>query len=351
MKKLLFSVAILAVAASCSKSEVVDMPQTSQIGFTTLNDRVISKAANDGDDAFRVFAQKGDASAWFIEDYVDYSDSATAIAPVGGPYYWPTDGSSMKFYAYAPYTTSGCNVAEGTPATDAITLTYTVPADAQEDFTVAAPITYTDEDAYPASGAVEFTFSHMLSKVTVYVRLKGEGEGAEGTDTDFAANYYVSDDDSTVTGALDAPFTATFVPKTYDMVVADGIAGKYTSSAASTSLSSASYDEYTSYYIAPQPFAGCTLQINGLTVRDAITHSPIFNGDMSILTLTGKELNADGVDTTTSAFEAGKHYVFTVTVSGSSTEEDGDPLVEITFKAENVEWTEAGDYTVGLDQE
>ncbi len=322
MKRFLLSVAILAVAASCSKSEVTNLPQTNQIGFSTLNDRVVSKAANDSQSDYSVFAVNSKATtAWAINDYVTSATSTTpadktaAAAPAGGPYYWPLDDAKMSFYAYAP--DASANVTEVLTDATSIALTYTVPAAANEDFTVATPVL--DQTSITNAGVVDFTFKHMLAKVTVKVIL----------DETTMKNYQISD--GSVAGyTSDKPFTATFTP-IGDTFTVDAING----TAATTSTEStgmAAYSAAQTYMIAPQAFAGCKLQINGITVRNKNTGLPFFATDAYDL----KELVLDGTETgsTDVQFEAGKNYTFTVKISG-------DLATEITFTAATTNWTTA----------
>ncbi|MFI3293677.1 MAG: fimbrillin family protein [Rikenellaceae bacterium] len=327
MKRLLLSVAVLAAFASCSKNEVNEMPQSNQIGFSSLNDRVTSKAANDltGVDAvaFKVFAANGaGATAWYINDYVT-GGATDATAPANGPHYWPTDKSAMAFYAYAPYFSDATNnVTEGT-GMDATTLSYVVPADAQEDFTVATPVTCAGgEEAYPES--VDFTFKHMLAKVTVQVKL----------DVDYGKNNYIS---TSFTDAADAPFTATFtaLKNALSVDAQDAVAAlpAETTTNASTALA---YADKQMYYIAPQAFKDCKLQINGITIRNSNTHKQMFTGDLDVITLTGTELQSTG-----ETFVAGNHYILTVTVSADATD-----LIEIKCTADNGEWADSTDVPV-----
>ncbi len=339
MKKLLFSVAILAVAASCSKNEVVEMPQSNAIGFSTLNDRVVSKAANDGNADFRVFADNGGAD-WMIDDYVVNTTTidGTAEAPAEGPYYWPTDASAITFYAYAPYDSDGTNTVDPTESftngAGSLSLAYTVPAGAQEDFTVATPVPYNpsaevDAVAYPETGVVPFVFQHMLAKITVNVDLETE----------------FSKTNTLASTAHTATFTATNVNKL--VVDATGVAAT-TYSLVVTNNDNV-YSGKLSYYIAPQNFAGCILQLNDILVQQTNSEKAVFSGDMSEIVLDGSELSGSG---TVDAFAAGNHYIFNVFISGTSTDDDGNKVLEVKFTANNATWADNPDSDgTDIDQE
>ncbi len=338
MKKILFSVAILAVAASCTKTEVVDVPQTNAISFSTLNNR-ITKAANDANADYKVYAvQSSNTGAWFIDDYVSCGSADTEFSPETKTYYWPTDNSTLDFYAYAPESSSTITPTV-TPAT-AISIAYVVGEDADEDFTLAAPVedqTATSNSTNP--GVVDFEFAHMLSKVTVEITLEEE----------FAKVYEISTSDET---DADAPFTATFAPQ-LDSFTVDVVAGAVNANVdASLSVEGVAYSDSTSYMIAPQAFENCTIQINGITIRHIGNGSTFFPGgvgvDLTTLTLDGTEL---GDEDGGAAFAAGTHYVFTVEISGSSTEEGKDEAVEITMTATTADWNDGGDYNSTLEQD
>ncbi|MFI3317241.1 MAG: fimbrillin family protein [Rikenellaceae bacterium] len=352
MKRIILSVAILAVAASCSKNEVVDIPQTNAIGFSTLNDRV-TKAANDASADYRVFAVEDAAtSAWLInasvagvsqEDATVASTATTATDITGGttgPYYWPAGTAS--FYAYAPYSaTATNNVVETTATTDAtnsvnIALTYTVPAGAQEDFTVAAPVTKAGTTSDPN---VAFTFSHMLSMIEFQVVLD---ESTLGVNYEISTEYDNADD---------APFTVSFSPTKETVTVDADVTAPAPTTVTPAEAISTKYAAYQSYYIAPQDLAGCKVQINGITIRHKTNGSALYDSvDFAEMTLTGNEISQKvGAEIVNKdAFENGKKYIFTVTISSSSTTTDDDSAIEIKFTAATTSW---GDGTgVGLDQ-
>ena len=83
-------------------------------------------------------------------------------------YYWPSNtGWILNFYGFAPEN------AAVTPdlANEKLPITYTVKTratgatgDAQEDFTIAIPKSYT---AVPERGNVHNQFKHMLTKISI----------------------------------------------------------------------------------------------------------------------------------------------------------------------------------------
>ena len=81
MRKILMALAAAAILAGCSKNEQenVDGFTPKQIKFTNLNDK-LTRAANDGNDPYRVYAAWSGGTGWFINDQVSASD-----VPSGGP--------------------------------------------------------------------------------------------------------------------------------------------------------------------------------------------------------------------------------------------------------------------------
>ena len=75
MKKILMALAAAAILAGCSKNEQenVDGFTPKQIKFTNLNDK-LTRAANDGNDPYRVYAAWSGGTGWFINDQVSASD-------------------------------------------------------------------------------------------------------------------------------------------------------------------------------------------------------------------------------------------------------------------------------------
>ncbi len=161
----------------------------------------------------------------------DEANGAYTYSPVK---YWPLDAESVSFFAYSPRVTSenaslfsvSDVAAAGNP-----TVTYTVPADAQEqiDFVTAKSLDRTQDKTYGATGfdgqgAVYFDFMHRLSKIAFSARLTEDyQEGVTLTVT--SLKFYCTDasiinkgtfDLSAQTWTLDG--TSTFPIQTADAV-------------------------------------------------------------------------------------------------------------------------------------
>ncbi len=331
MKKILFAVAMFAVAASCSKTESVDVVGTKQnpIEFETLR-YVPTKAANDDSDNYKVYAQYTDASklsAWFIDGH-DYT-SSNAPTPVAY-YVWPSDGT-LDFYAYSPAgsTSIAPTVVEPestTPTKGSVSLAYTVPASADEDFTVATPVAGLSE------GTVALTFNHMLSKVLFEVRLSDDLIGGVagtsvadmfefGTGNSPVMNFGVKRNSGAVTLNGDAPV---FVVGGTDASPLHS----YTGIGQTTDVGSGVDGNYSvSFNIAPQVSEGSTIDISGIVINNKATGLQHFAGSLSTFTLAAGMIdNTLAHQTSANHFEQGNAYKFIVEIGWSSTSpEPGDP--------------------------
>ena len=177
MKRFLFSVcALAAVVVGCSKSEVLNRPNADMpIEFNPYTGRIpVTRAvAADietlGEAGFRVYAfmhNGTDACDYTATPYMSkvvtfdktLNDGAGAWT-YSGHAYWPAT-NLLNFVAY------GLNAGATEVENDKTTISYTVPVDvaSQKDLLVAynqVNAKYTDEN----QGVVDFTFSHLLSRI------------------------------------------------------------------------------------------------------------------------------------------------------------------------------------------
>lgn len=281
MKKIIFTVAVLAtMLASCSKNEVYDVVGTredSPINFTNLNDKV-TRSANDSKSNYKVYAKStlSGETAWFINDEVKDDNSTES----GNIYFWPS-GATVDFYAWAPSTVTA------TASTYSnLSIDYTVPAGADEDFTVAAPETGL------SSGTVEFKFSHMLTKITVSAELTSKLTAAGYSMTFTSASLGVNSKGGTLTPTATTP--------------------AWTSPANNTS---ATYSGAKSYMVMPQSSENCTVKLVGVTITKG--GATVFSGNMKTYTI------ATG-NVTDNAFAKGSHYNLKLTVDAKAHDDGGE---------------------------
>lgn len=303
MKTMFMGLAALALLlVSCSQNEIFEnaVPSNS-IKFKNLNDRVSSRAANDNDENYGVYAVLNGgtpaATSWFMDNQqVDGTDNS--YSPLK---YWPTTGN-IDFYAYAPYSSANISLTEVTwdalnPVFD---VTYTVPAGADEDFTIVTPV----KGAVQATGQVGLLFSHKLSKV--------------GFTTELAQDL-----------ANDG-FVLTLNSVTMKVAFNQGKNSLASSTADWTDLagSNVSYAGGSSYMIMPQPAPGTEITLNV-----SITHNGadyLINKDLKVIVLQASDL---------ANFVKGTQYIFKVAVGDTTSDVDDNPVFNvISFTSSMSPW-------------
>lgn len=230
--------------------------------------------------------------------------------PQGGPYYWPATGT-VNFYSWAPATVTA------TGTYPALSIAYTVPSAANEDFTIATPKTGLSS----SSGTVALEFAHMLSKISVKATLH-----QDLTD----AGYVLST--TGLTATLDVQSTGGTIVPTTDPAA-------WTSPNATVT----SYTGAASYMIMPQSSVGCAVQVTGgivITKND----NEIYNGSLSKYTIVAGNVTGDN-------FVFGKHYMLNLTISDTSTGGGGEDIFNIiTFSSDLTPWDTEGGTDVPLVQ-
>lgn len=299
MKKIIFMVATVMAFASCSQTELDEnFVGQKEIKFSNLNDKVNSRAANDESADYQVYADwNGSSTEWFIDAVVN----GTSNSPSGGPYHWPNSGT-VDFYSWAPSSVTA------TATYPSLSIAYTVPAAANQDFTIAAPKTGL------SSGTVAFEFAHMLSKISVTASLSQ--------------------------ALLDAGYTlsTTGLAAKLDVQSTGGTVDPKTTPAAWTSpnTTTASYTGAASYMIMPQSSVGCAVQITGgITITK--NGAEIYSADLNKYEIVSGNVSND-------QFAMGKHYMLNLTISDTSTGGGGEDIFNIiNFTANVADWdTPAG---------
>ena len=303
MKKILLLTVAVTLLAGCSKneSEMLKTP-ANEVRFSNLNDR-ITRAANDAGNDYRVYAKStlSSETSWFINDVVD----GTLNTAAAGPYYWPA-AATVSFFAYAP-ATSGTVTA--TYATPSVSIVYTVPSSANEDFTVAEPMTAQSSSTGTPAGTVNFQFEHKLSKVTVNASLSTALSGAGYTISTASAttNFNVASNQGTIDAAVSS------------------------SSFASIGGSSATYSGAMSYMIMPQSTTGATLQVKNVTISRGGT--TIYTGDLAVFSFSAGNISGN-------AFVKNTHYALNLEITNLSHDDGGNLIFgdEIKFSATTTTW-------------
>ena len=328
MKNILFLFAVIgAILASCSNNEVNEIISTKadqQISFRTLRDKTVTRAANDSASAYAVYAKIADATDWFINDLV-----ITETGTYESDYYWPNASTEISFYSFAPASGDGVTVGTPTIATPTIPITFTVPTDADTDFTIATPV----KTAKTSTGIVPLSFNHMLSKVKISAQLS----------TDLTTSKY----------ALSSGYKATLgVPNSVG--TADAAAASPALTPATTATS-AVYSGDTIYYILPQTYTANTTAWNTSTGADVasngncyvtLTDVTITNSGVTVFPTSGttggtlKAYYLESADITSETFLAGKQYNFMITITDLAYDSGGNPVFngKISFTSTVADW-------------
>ena len=163
MKKfLLFLVAATSVA--CSQDETTDaVGKGLPIDFRAAVGTRAMEITNDKISEIAVTAI-GEAGVNYF-DNVKFSKSGSYFTSEY-PYYWPSDGSTLSFYAYAPTPLTGIEGGSVTIKSDNKTVDYTPDSDIslQEDFITA---TATGNKTANEATSVTLAFGHRLSQIEV----------------------------------------------------------------------------------------------------------------------------------------------------------------------------------------
>lgn len=227
MKKQLFLVVVAALAmASCSKDESTGINNGNAIDFRAAMQTRASETTMANITNFFVTALDKNNANYFSDAEFTKDGAFFTSTPA---YYWPSDGSNLSFFAYAPYGGQGIVLSDKTSA-GTPSITYTVPtavAD-QQDLLVAA----TSGMAGNTAAAAPLSFAHALTAVRfttgddmmsgriTKITLKGVyGSGSHTMGSDSWNGYGATTDFSqtlaaTVDGSADqeiTPVAATFM--------------------------------------------------------------------------------------------------------------------------------------------
>ena len=198
MKRFFFTlIALAAVAVSCTKSGLLESPQTYETPITfepytgkapaTKAAAVVTKdIATAG---FRVFGFDATSSALYLNRVVKSTDEGTTW-DYQVPMYWQ-ENQSLRFAAYGlnvnPGTTVATNTGDiaGEPEGSAFVQKSTTPTSADyKKFTYTVPRTVSDQKDLvispytsamtSASGTISINLHHVLSRVGFQLQLEGE---------------------------------------------------------------------------------------------------------------------------------------------------------------------------------
>ena len=312
MKLLVRVICFLSLFTSCSQNTSTDeFVSEEPIAFVNLNNRVTSRAANDSQDDYKLYASTSlSRNQWFIVDEVwgKTAGAYRANVPKKGPYYWLPLPYTFDFYAYAPANSRNIIIGDKFPD---LRVAYQVSAQADEDFTVATPIKRVNYNG--TSKAVDLVFNHMLAKVMISValsdNLKKEGYAIASTN---GANLAVVK----TTGIIVLPESAEW--------------GILPGSISNRTI----YTGRNTYLIMPQKASDCLVQVKGVRIVKA--GQEVFKGDL-------KNYPIKATDVKENLFKKGHAYQLNFVVDANMTDDDGSDRLfdtELTFSATSAGWTE-----------
>ena len=160
--------------AGCSQNEIVEtaQPGNEAVGFSVYSGVhtravVTDYAAIQGKNVGFGVVALTDGNVLHMKDTnVKYSSEGSAGWKYSPLIYWPNDGSSLSFYAFAPY--NGADISKGASSADfesttapSVTLTLQTPKK-MVDLVAAKAENKTSEN-----GAVSLLFAHVLSRVAL----------------------------------------------------------------------------------------------------------------------------------------------------------------------------------------
>ena len=277
--------ALLALSlAACNNEEITTTPDARvalQVtgGIQTRAYDAIWEA-NDEIGIFGFTQEDAPAQAYSNVRYVTTGGNGT-FTPDGTTIYLPTDGSSLDFVAYYPYTT--------TAMTDGV---YIVNVTDQSDLSAIDLMAASKQTGNRIENTVTFNFVHKLSKV-IFTFKPGDGM----TDTELAG--------------MTVQLTNQQTLATFDVTQPDGEVVVGTNTPATLTLNTAADGSSSEGIVLPSSdFSGMTLH---LELSDG---SSFFNWDLN--------------NSIADKFEAGKKYVYDITVNRTglgvtSTIEDWTP--------------------------
>lgn len=170
MKKQVLMMAALALAlGGCSKTETTDVAQGRAIGFDTFvgkSTKAVTEVDNNSLTKFYVFGSYGSTGSW-TPVFTNVGVSGGTVGTGGTEWtpeqtaYWQPS-TTYHFGAYS----NGNNSLDGASFNaESQTLTFTDYAVGDNDLIAAIPEDKTTDATVTDEGAVELTFSHLLSQV------------------------------------------------------------------------------------------------------------------------------------------------------------------------------------------
>ena len=205
MRKVIFMLVIAAMAfASCSKDIVKETNKGRAIDFRVATQVRATETSSANLSTFYVTALNEYGENYYTDAAYTKVNEYFSSSPA---YYWPGDGSSLDFYAYAPSaSTLGATVTIDSDTKKLCNFSPASQINKQEDF-ITATATGSSKDA---DDGLALVFNHQLAQVEVNAKNANEGyiyyiKGVRITlpvskgDFDFSTSEWTLDTDSKAT--------------------------------------------------------------------------------------------------------------------------------------------------------
>lgn len=173
MKKMIFGTAIAAVImGGCVSNDSVDSPKGSQMDFNTyigktrgvpVTGTTFANGTTVGIIAYQDFTAPDYTNTYGTINNLKLTSDGTTLKPAADVY-WPATGD-LSFFAYAPYVGGNGLVFNAGTATEAPSLTYTVPTVVVEQIDVMVAEPLLNQTAASNAGTVALPFHHALTQV------------------------------------------------------------------------------------------------------------------------------------------------------------------------------------------
>lgn len=173
MKKQVLMMAALALAlGGCSKTETTDVAQGRAIGFDTFvgkSTKAVTEMDNNSLTKFYVFGSYGSTGSWTpVFTNVGVSGGTVGTGGTGGTEWTPEQTAYWKpstTYHFGAYSNGNNSLDGASFNAESQTLTFTDYAVGDNDLIAAIPEAKKTDATVTDEGAVELTFSHLLSQV------------------------------------------------------------------------------------------------------------------------------------------------------------------------------------------
>lgn len=207
MRRIYIIFLAMLASVACTMDDVKDVNLGSEIEFRAVATKGVEITMSNFE-IFQATALKPGDDPWFFEEEFTNGGGGSSFVSPGKKYYWPTDGSTLTFFAYYPYGQKlggTVNVTNDSQTLEGFTTGSTgASITNQVDFISAVA-----EGSIETQGAVGLEFQHNLTQIEVKGRNSNAGYKCmvagmrianviSGGDFDFKTRTWTPDDQTAV---------------------------------------------------------------------------------------------------------------------------------------------------------